>query len=158
MSEAFTFEGVETKDASDFDEFPIGTHTCLIEECVSGHAKTGTPELRVQFRCVAGDAENRVISDWLYFTQAAAGLIASKIKAAGVKPPTDIKTAEQGPARVSGLIHLKYVDIVVRAEEYPKGSGDWKNKVKAWKPAPESFQSAPTNGAAAIGNDDDIPF
>lgn len=158
MSEPFTFDDVNTDELNqnDFDELPAGTYTCLIEECVSGNAKTGTPELRVQFRVQTGEHKNRVISDWLYFTSKTQEMIAQKIIATGQKPPTGIKTADQAPARVSGLIHEKYVDIVVRPDTY---NGETRSKVKAWKPAPDALQAAPSNGTAtAVGADEDIPF
>lgn len=157
-ADAFTFDDVDLEAKNDFDELPAGTYTCQIEECVSGTSKNGTPELRVQFRVMAGEYQNRVVSDWLYFNANTAQLIATKLVAAGVKPPAGIKTADQAPARVSGLIHQRYVQIVVRPEEYPKGSGDWRSKVKAWKAASEALQSAAPVGAAPVGNDDDIPF
>lgn len=153
MSEPFTFDDVDATD-NDFDELPPGTYTCVIEECVSGESSKGTPELRVQFRVQTGDFKNRVISDWLYFNQNTQQLIATKLLAAGVKPPTGIKTADQAPPRVSGLIHGRYVNIVVREDTY---NGETRNKVKAWKAAPDALQAAPvTNGAAS--NDEDIPF
>lgn len=155
MSEAFTFDDVDTDQQNDFDELPPGTYTALIEECVSGASSKGTPELRVQFRIQTGDFKNRVISDWLYFNQNTAQLIATKLLAAGVKPPTGIKTADQAPARVSGLIHMRYVDIVVRPDTY---DGVTRSKVKAWKPAPAELQVAPNGSSTAVGTDEDIPF
>lgn len=152
MSEPFTFDDVDTTD-NEFDEIPAGTYTAFIEECVSGESKNGTPELRVQFRIQAGDFKNHVISDWLYFTPATQQMIAQKIIAAGRKPPTGIKTADQAPARVSGIIHERYVQIVVRPDTY---NGETRNKVKAWKAADASLQAAPTG--TSVGNDEDIPF
>lgn len=161
MSEPFTFDDVDPDAKNDFDDLPVGTYTCLIEECVSGTSKNGTPELRVQFRVQIGEHKNRVISDWLYFNQNTQQLIATKITATGVKPPTGIKTADQAPARVSGLIHNRIVQIVVRPDEYPKGSGEFTNKVKAWKPATNAPQPAgvgAANGSSSAPDDTDIPF
>lgn len=155
MSEAFTFDNVEVDDKPEFDELPAGTYTALIEECVTGESSKGTPELRVQFRIQTGEYKNRVISDWLYFNANTQQMIAQKILAAGCKPPTGIKTANQAPARVSGIIHGHYVQIVVRPDTY---QGETRNKVKAWKPADASLQAAPVNGTASSVGDDDIPF
>lgn len=153
MSEPFTFDDVDTTD-NDFEDLPVGTYTALIEECVSGESTKGTPELRVQFRIQTGDFKNRVISDWLYFNQNTQNIIATKLIAAGVKPPTGIKTADQAPARVSGIIHGRYVDIVVREDTY---NGETRTKVKSWKKAPDALQAAPVGGGAS-DNDEDIPF
>jgi hypothetical protein len=158
MSEAFTFDDVDPNAQNEFDEIPAGTYLALIEECVSGAAKTGTPELRVQFRVQTGDFKNRVISDWLYFTSATQQMIAQKIIATGAKPPTGIKTADQAPARVSGIIHGRYVQIVVRPDTY---QGETRSKVKAWKLAPDAPQPAGVaagNGSSTSVGDDDIPF
>lgn len=154
-AEPFTFDDV-TVDDNEFDEIPPGTYTALIEECVTGESSKGTPELRVQFRIQTGDFKNRVISDWLYFNQNTQQMIAQKIQAAGCKPPTGIKTADQAPARVAGIIHERYVQIVVRPDTY---NGETRNKVKAWKPAPEALQAAPVGGGnGASEHMDDIPF
>lgn len=155
MSEAFTFDDVTVDDKTEFDELPPGAYTALIEECVSGESSKGTPELRVQFRIQAGDFKNRVISDWLYFTPATQQIIAQKIIAAGCKPPTGIKTADQAPARVSGIIHGRYVQIVVRPDTY---QGETRNKIKAWKPADAALQAAPNGATSTAVGDDDIPF
>lgn len=154
MSEAFTFDGVQTDDLNSFDDLPPGTYTCVIEECVSGTSKNGTPELRVQFRVQTGEHKNRVISDWLYFNSNTVELIATKLLAAGVQLPSGIKTADQAPARVSGIIHGKYVDIVVREDTY---NGETRTKVRGWKKPPESLQVAPSGNAIAP-DDDSIPF
>ena len=154
MSEAFTFDDVDPDAKNDFDDLPPGTYTCVIEDCVSGTSSKGTPELRVQFRVKAGDHENRVISDWLYFNANTQDLIATKLIAAGVKPPAGIKTADQAPPRVSSLIHGRYVQIVVREDTY---NGETRTKVKAWKAAPEALQAAPVGGGTAP-DDSDIPF
>jgi hypothetical protein len=153
MSEPFTFDDVDTTD-NEFDDLPPGTYTALIEECVTGTSSKGTPELRVQFRIQTGDFKNRVISDWLYFNQNTQQIIATKLVAAGVQPPTGIKTADQAPARVSGLIHNRYVDIVVREDTY---NGETRTKVKAWKPTANAQQPAVVGGGSAP-DDDDIPF
>jgi hypothetical protein len=156
MSEPFTFDDVNPDAQTEFDEIPAGTYLAFIEECVTGESSKGTPELRVQFRIQTGDFKNRVISDWLYFTSATAQMIATKIQATGAKPPTGIKTADQAPARVSGIIHERYVQIIVRPDTY---NGETRNKVRAWKPAPEALQAAPVGaGNHAVGNDEDIPF
>lgn len=156
-AEPFTFDDVDPNDKPDFDELPPGTYTALIEECVSGESSKGTPELRVQFRIQAGEFKNRVISDWLYFNANTQQIIAQKILATGCKPPTGIKTADQAPARVSGIIHNRYVQIIVRPGTY---NGETRNKVKAWKPADAALQAAPV-GVASNGSgdtDEDIPF
>ena len=156
MSEPFSFDDVDTDAQTEFDEIPAGTYTALIEECVSGTAKTGTPELRVQFRIQDGAFKNRVISDWMYFTAKTQEMIATKIVATGQRPPAGIKTADQAPARVAGLIENRMVQIVVRPDTY---EGVTKNKVKAWKPAENAPQPAgvgASNGATAT--DEDIPF
>lgn len=155
-AEPFTFDDVDTDAQTEFDEIPPGTYLALIEECVSGESKGGTPELRVQFRIQNTEFKNRVISDWVYFTAKTQEMIAQKILAAGCKPPTGIKTADQAPARVAGIIQNRFVQIVVRPDTY---EGVTRNKVKAWKSAPDAPQPAGVSSANGASNsDDDIPF
>lgn len=154
MSDDFTLDGVEPGDAG--DDFPIGTNVCVIEDFDPGHAKTGTPQLRVQFRVVTGDNKGRVTSDWLFFTQAAAGLVLTKITAAGVEPPKGVKGGEAYANALGPLLLGRHVEIVTRAEEY---NGETRVKVKAWKLPPEALRAAPVaNGASSNDTDEDIPF
>jgi hypothetical protein len=159
MSEPFTFDNVDPDAQNEYEDLPVGTYVAQIEECVSGVSSKGTPELRVQFRIQTGDYKNRVISDWLYFNQNTQDIIATKLLAAGVKPPSGIKTADQAPARISGLIYQRYVTIVVREDTY---NGETRTKVKAWRAAPDALQAAPTQTAVGVASssdtDEDIPF
>jgi len=159
MSEAFTFDDVEPGATGDFDELPTGTYVCVIDDTVPGVTSTDKTNLRVQFKVVAGDLKGRTISDWLYFTAASAPFLLSRLTAAGVDPPKGIKTADEAAAKVGALLIGRHVEIVVRPDEYPKGSGEFNQRVKAWKPAPEALRSAPVAaGVSAGGTDDDIPF
>lgn len=147
----FTFDGV---DAGSFDDLPPGSYVCVVDDTETGVAKTGTPNLRVQFKVVLGDHRDRVISDFLYFTQAAAGVVLSKITAAGVEPPKNLPSAEAYAKEIGKLLWRTHVEIVVRLEEY---NGETRAKVKGWKKPPESLQVAPS-GAAMAPDDSDIPF
>lgn len=152
----FTFEGVET-NSGDFEELPDGTYVAMIEKTEVGTASTGTPQLRCQFRVIAGDYKNRVISDWLYFSQKAAGVVLGKIQATGIEIPSGLPNAEAYAAKLGHLLVPRHAEIVVRSEEY---NGVTRAKVKGWKRPPEGMA---TNGSAAPGSasaptDDDIPF
>lgn len=154
MSDDFTLDGVEP--GSDYDDLPIGSYVCYIEDCVQGHAKTGTPELRVQFKVVMGEQKGKVVSDWLYFTNAAAGLILTKITAAQVDAPTGIKGGEAYAKALAPLLHGQHVEVVIRPDTY---NGETRNKVKAWKKPPADLQvAASVNGTVSAPSDDDIPF
>lgn len=159
MSEPFTFDNVVPSDTNDFEELPAGTYNVQVEECVAGTSSKGTPELRVQFRVIDGEHKNRVISDWLYFNQNTQEIILNKLLAANVKPPTGIKTADQAPARVAGILEGAVTQVVVRPDTY---NGETRNKVKSWKKAPQEIagQTAMAGVATstAVGGDDDIPF
>lgn len=149
----FTLDGVEP--GTDFDELPTGSYVCVIDDCEPGTASTGTPNLRVQFKVVMGEHKGRVISDWLYFTQAAAGVVRSKIDAAGVTPPAGLKGGDAYATVLSELLHGEHVEIVVRADTY---NGETRNKVKAWKKPPKELSLASAVTKTAVGNDEDIPF
>jgi len=154
MSDDFTLDGVEPGDSG--DDFPIGSFVCVVDDCEPGHAKTGTPQLRVQFKVVLGDHKGRVTSDWLYFTQNSAGLVLSKITAAQVDPPKGLKGGEAYAAKLSELLCGQHVEIVTRAETY---NGETRVKVKAWKKPPADLQvAASVNGTASAPSDEDIPF
>lgn len=149
----FTLDGVDP--GTDYSDLPIGSYVCVIDDCETGNAKTGTPQLRVQFKVVLGDYKGRVISDWVYFTQAAAGVVLTKITAAGVDPIPGIKTGEEYALKLRELLHGQHVEIIVREDEY-KGGGA--TKIKAWKKPPESLQVAPVASNGASAEDDEIPF
>lgn len=142
----FTFDGVETKT---FDEIPEGTYLGMIEKTEVGESNNH-PTLRCQFRIVTGDYKDRVISDWLHFTQNAAGVVLSKITAAGVEPPTGLANAEEYAIKLGHLLVPKRAEIVVREKPY---NGEMRIKVTAWKSAPAGL----SNGSSPT-DDDDIPF
>lgn len=150
----FTFEGVEE---GNFDDLPPGSYVCVIDDTETGFAKTGTPQLRVQFKVVLGDYKGRVISDFLYFTQAAAGIVLSKIKAAGIDdPPKGLASADAYAKEIGKLLWHEHAEIVVRMEEY---NGETRAKVKGWKKPPSDLQlAAASNATASAPVDDSIPF
>lgn len=148
----FTFDGVKS---GEYDELPPGSYICVIDDTETGVAKTGTPNLRVQFKVVVGEHKGRVISDFLYFTQAAAGVVLSKITAAGVEPPRNLASAEAYAEELGRTLWHQHAEIVVRLEEY---NGETRAKVKAWKKPPESLQVAPVGTRTSVGVDDEIPF
>lgn len=157
MSESFTLDGVE---ANSFDDVPAGTYVGLIENTVVGDSN-GHATLRCQFKIVDGDQKGRVISDWLHFTQNAAGVVLTKISAAGVEPPTGLTTGDQWATRLRDLLGGHHATIVVTLEEYPKGSGTFSTKVKAWKTAPAEFAGRKPVGSAGGSDapvDEEIPF
>lgn len=149
----FTFEGVETT-SGDFEELPDGTYLAMIEKTEVGESN-GHPTLRCQFRIVAGDHKNRVISDWLHFTQKAAGVVLGKISVTGIEVPSGLASADAYATKLGHLLVPRRAEIVVRAEEY---NGETRAKVKGWKRAAEGASENGSTSSTLAPSDSDIPF
>ena len=159
-------------DAHTFDLIPAGEYLAEIEDCASGESSNGNPQIRVQFRILTETpgATNRVISDWLIFTDKSKGLILGKTTAIGVDIPGGWSPDHAGLYRLSGKLMHKRTKIVVRHDTY---NGETREKIKAWKSTgtPSTRGDDPLadaliakTGATRLSandaplDDDDIPF
>ena len=129
MSEAFTFDDVEAPENTAFEDLPTGSYVCVVDDAVPGTTSTDKVNLRVQFKVVAGELKGRVMSDFVYFTPASAPFLITRLAAAGVEPPKGIKTADEAAFKVGTLLIGRHVESVVRPDEYPKGSGEFNQRV-----------------------------
>ena len=163
------FDGAE---AQTFDLIPTGEYLLEVEGTAVGESSNGNPQIRVQFRILTETpgATNRVISDWLTFTDKSASLILGKITAAGVELPVGWSPDNDGLYRLAGKLIQKRVIGVVRHDTYNEQT---REKIKAWKSTgtPSTRGDDPLadaliakTGATRLSandaplDDDDIPF
>jgi hypothetical protein len=126
---------------------PPGTHVARIDSAAEGESSGGYPQIELDLRVTAGDANGATIRDWLVAIPSTYGKVKQLLEAAGVEIP-------QGAFALDvSVLEGRPVQIVVRENEY---LGEKRMRVMAYEPV-NGAVSNPTPAGVAVG-DDDIPF
>jgi len=111
---------------SNFELFPEGLHPVRITDSSKLKAGDGKPYIQIIAECIEGEMEGKAIGWRLYLMEAALWNLKGMLEALGFEWDEDGFELED--------IYDGELIIKVTHQEYPEGSGEYRNNVSEYKP------------------------